>query len=130
MDQTNPIPEKKRAPRTLRRQLAQRGATTPNLVAQQRPKAYRRFEYSAFGDLWQGDAMHGPYLPDPAQPEQPRQVFLFAFIDDHTRLVSHAQFYWNEQLPRLEDCFQRAILRYGLPLAVYVDQGKVFYTSN
>jgi hypothetical protein len=70
--------------------------------------------------------MHGPYLPDPAQPDQPRQVFLFAFLDDQTRLVPHAQFYWNEQLPRMEDCFKRAILRYGLPLAVYVDRGKVY----
>ena len=26
----------------------------------------------------------------------------------------------------MEDCFKRAILRYGLPLAVYVDRGKVF----
>lgn len=76
--------------------------------------------------------MHGPYLPDPALPavaDRQRQVFLFAFLDDHTRLVPHAQFYWNEQLPRLEDCFKRAILRYGLPLAVYVDRGKV-YTSK
>jgi putative transposase len=128
-DNTQPIPEARLAPRTLRRQLAKRGATTAQLLTEQRPKAYRRFERSAFGDLWQGDAMHGPYLPDPAQPDQPRQVFLFAFLDDHTRLVPHAQFYWNEQLPRMEDCFKRAILRYGLPLAVYVDRGKV-YTSK
>jgi transposase InsO family protein len=129
LDNTQPIPEAKLAPRTLRRQLAQRGATTAQLLTEQRPKPYRRFERSAFGDLWQGDAMHGPYLPDPAQPDQPRQVFLFAFLDDHTRLVPHVQFYWNEQLPRLEDCFKRAVLRYGLPLAVYVDRGKV-YTSK
>jgi putative transposase len=129
MDHTSPIPEANLAPRTLRRQLARRGATTAQLLTEQRPKAYRRFERAAFGDLWQGDAMHGPTLPDPAQPDQPRQVFLFAFLDDHTRLVPHAQFYWNEQLPRLEDCFKRAILRFGLPLAVYVDRGKV-YTSK
>lgn len=128
-DNTQPIPEPKLAPRTLRRHLAQRGATSAQLLTEQRPKAYRRFERAAFGDLWQGDAMHGPYLPDPAQPDQPRQVFLFAFLDDHTRLVPHAQFYWNEQLPRMEDCFKRAILRYGIPLAVYVDRGKV-YTSK
>ena len=128
-DNTQPIPEARLASRTLRRQLARRGATTAQLLTQQRPKAYRRFERAAFGDLWQGDAMHGPYLPDPAQPDQSHQVFLFAFLDDHTRLIPHAQFYWNEQLPRLEDCFKRAILRYGLPLAVYVDQGKV-YTSK
>lgn len=125
-DTTNPVPEATLAPRTLRRHLARRGATAPQLLSQQRPKPYRRFERSAFGDLWQGDAMHGPYLPDPAQPDQQRQVFLFAFLDDHTRLVPHAQFYWNEQLPRMEDCFKRAILRYGAPLAVYVDQGKVY----
>jgi transposase InsO family protein len=98
-------------------------------LTEQRPKAFRRFERSAFGDLWQGDALHGPSLPDPAQPDQHRPVFLFAFLDDHTRLVPHAQFYWNEQLPRMEDCFKRAILRYGAPLAVYVDRGKV-YTSK
>ena len=126
MDHTNPVPEANLAPRTLRRHLARRGATTPQLLSQQRPKPYRRFERSAFGDLWQGDAMHGPYLPNPAQPDQQRQVFLFAFLDDHTRLVPHAQFYWNEQLPRMEDCFKRALLRYGTPLAVYVDQGKVY----
>jgi putative transposase len=128
-DQTNPIPEESIAPRTLRRHLALRDATAVQLLSQQRPKPYRRFERSHFGDLWQGDAMHGPKLPDPANPDKERQVFLFAFLDDHTRLVPHAQFYWNEQLPRLEDCFKRAMLRYGRPLAIYADQGKV-YTSK
>jgi putative transposase len=126
LDTTNPIPEPRIAPRTLRRQLSRRGATAAQLLAEQRPKPYRRFERSHFGDLWQGDAMHGPYLPDPATPDKERQAFLFAFLDDHTRLIPHAQFYWNEQLPRMEDCFKRAILRYGRPLAVYVDQGSVY----
>jgi len=129
MDTTQPVPEETIAPRTLRRHLARRGATAAQLLGELRPKPYRRFERSHFGDLWQGDAMHGPKLPDPAHPDKHRQVFLFAFLDDHTRLVSHAQFYWNEQLPRLEDCFKRAILRYGRPLAIYVDQAKV-YTSK
>ena len=126
LDTTNPISEDQIAPRTLRRHLAARGATAAQLLAEQRPKPYRRFERSHFGDLWQGDAMHGPQLPDPADPDRLRQVFLFAFLDDHTRLVPHAQFYWNEQLPRMEDCFKRAISRHGRPLAVYVDQGSVY----
>jgi len=128
-DQTNPITEESIAPRTLRRHLALRDATAIQLLHPQRPKPYQRFERSHFGDLWQGDAMHGPKLPNPAKPDKKRQVFLFAFLDDHTRLVPHAQFYWNEQLPRLEDCFKRAMLRYGRPLAIYADRGKV-YTSR
>ena len=129
LDQTNPVPEERIAPRTLRRHLTQRGATAAQLLSQQRPKPYHRFERSHFGSLWQGDAMDGPYLPNPARPDKQRQVFLFAFLDDHSRLVPHAQFYWNEQLPRMEDCLKRAILRYGRPLALYVDRGKV-YTSK
>jgi len=123
-DQASPIPEARLAPRTLRRQLAARGATTARLLRSD--TTYRRFERSHFGDLWQSDAMHGPQLPDPADPSTQRQAFLFAFLDDHTRLVPHAQFYWNEQLPRLEDCLKRAIMRYGCPLAIYADQGQVY----
>jgi putative transposase len=129
LDKTNPISEERVAPRTLRRHLAQRDATTAQLLNKQRPKPYRRFERNHFGDLWQGDAMDGPWLPDPADPQRQRQTFLFAFLDDHSRLIPHAQFYWNEQLPHLENCFKRALLRHGRPLAIYVDQGKV-YTSK
>jgi len=123
-DAATPVTEERIAPRTLSRQLAARGATTLRLT-KARP-VFRRFERSHFGDLWQSDAMRGPKLPDPANPAQERPTILFAFIDDHTRLVPHAQFYWNEQLPRLEDCLKRGIMRYGRPLAIYVDQGPSF----
>lgn len=130
LDTTNPISEARVTPRTLRRQLALRDATTAQLLVGQHPKPYRRFERSHFGDLWQGDAMDGPYLPDPENPDRERQTFLFAFLDDHSRLIPHAQFYWNEQLPRMEDCLKRAILRYGRPLAIYVDQGSVYTAKH
>jgi len=120
----SPVPESRIAPRTLRRQLAVRGATRARLL--RRPAPFRRFEREHFGDLWQSDALDGPKLADPADPQAQRQAFLFAFLDDHTRLVPHAQFYWNEQLPRLEDCLKRAISRYGCPLAIYADQGSVY----
>jgi putative transposase len=90
-DQATPIPEVKLAPRTLRRHLAARGVTTTRLLKSD--TVYRRFERSHFGDLWQSDALDGPRLPDPADPNAQRQTFLFAFLDDHTRLVPHAQFY-------------------------------------
>ena len=119
-EDAGPIREERIAPRTLRRHLAARGATRARLA--KRATAFRRFEREHFGDLWQSDALDGPKLADPADPEAQRQTFLFAFLDDHSRLVPHAQFYWNEQLPRLEDCLKRAISRYGCPLAIYADQ--------
>ena len=126
-DQASPAAETTLAARTLRRHLSQRGLTRTRLTAHS--TAFRRFQRSHFGDLWQSDAMDGPSLPDPANPQAQRQTFLFAFIDDYSRLVPHAQFYWNEQTPRLEDCLKRAISRYGCPLAIYADQGQV-YRSN
>ena len=42
LDQTNPVPEGRIAPRTLRRQLSRRGATAAQLLVEQRPKPYRR----------------------------------------------------------------------------------------
>ena len=123
-EDAGPIREERIAPRTLRRHLAARGATRARLA--KRATAFRRFEREHFGDLWQSDALDGPKLADPADPEAQRQTFLFAFLDDHSRLVPHAQFYWNEQLPRLEDCLKRAISRYGCPMAIYADQGSVY----
>jgi transposase InsO family protein len=127
-DPAAPAPEPRIAPRTLRRHLATRGATRQRLAAAGRP--FRRFERAHFGDVWQSDALDGPSLPDPAQPDARRPTSLFAFLDDHTRLVVHAQFYWNEQLPRLEDCLKHAILRYGRPLAIYADQGQVYRSGQ
>ncbi len=127
-DSTAPVAEESIAPRTLRRQLAARGLTRARLSTP--PTAFRRFERAHFGDLWQSDAMDGPALPDPANPTAQRQTFLFAFIDDYSRLIPHAQFYWNEQLPRLEDCLKHAILRYGIPRAIYADQGQVFRANQ
>ena len=123
-DSASPAAEPSLAERTLRRHLHQRGLTRARLAAPSAP--FRRFQRSHFGDLWQSDAMDGPSLPDPAHPEAQRQAFLFAFIDDYSRLVPHAQFYWNEQTPRLEDCLKRAISRYGCPSAIYADQGQVY----
>jgi putative transposase len=74
--------------------------------------------------------MDGPYLSDPANPDRQRQTFFFAFIDDHSRLIPHAQFYWNEQLPRMENCLKRAILRHGRPQAIYVDRAKIYVSKH
>jgi hypothetical protein len=38
----------------------------------------------------------------------------------------HAEFYSNQRLPILEDCFRKALLKFGKPSAVLVDNGKIF----
>ncbi len=115
--------------RTIRRHLGKRGATTAELSGKAR-RVYGRFEKEAPNDLWIGDALHGPKIPDPADPAKTKKTFLFSFIDDHSRIVPHGEFFFDESLPRLERTLRVAIEKRGLPKALYVDNGAVFISNQ
>jgi hypothetical protein len=74
--------------------------------------------------------MVGPWLPDPTQPGKKKRAHLFCFLDDHSRLIPHAEFFWEEALPRLERVLKVAILKRGLPKALYVDNGQVYHATQ
>ena len=42
----------------------------------------------------------------------------------------HAEYYFDEKLPRLEDCLKKAILRCGVPEKLYVDNGSIFRSHH
>lgn len=109
---------------TLATHLRQAGKT--RRLLSRNPTAFRRFEKEAVNALWQGDAMVGPWLPDPQLPARKRRAHLFCFLDDHSRLVPYAEFFFDEALPRMERVLKVALLRRGLPRAIYVDNGQVY----
>jgi len=113
---------------TLTTHLRRRGKT--RRLVSEKTKRFRRFERDHPNDLWQGDALVGPWLPDPARPGRKRRAHLFCFIDDHSRLVPYAEFFWEEALPRMERVLKVAILRRGLPKALYVDNGAVYSATQ
>ena len=86
-------------------------------------KERRAFEASFPGQLWQSDLMYGPYL---TEGRRKRRTYLYCFIDDCSRVIPHAQFYFSESLFSLVDCFKQAILKRGIPYKVYTDNGKVY----
>lgn len=55
-----------------------------------------------------------------------RRTYLIAFLDDYSRYVCHAEFFFADDVYALETCFQKALLRPGKQVRVYVDQGKIF----
>jgi len=109
---------------TLTTHLRQQGKTRRLLA--QASRNYKRFEHEHTNSLWQGDSMVGPWLPDPGAPGKKRRAHLFCFLDDHSRLVPYAEFFFDEALPRLERVLKVGILRRGLPKGLYVDNGKVY----
>jgi transposase InsO family protein len=113
---------------TLTTHLRQKGKT--RRLLSQSARAFHRFEREEVNGLWQGDSMVGPWLPDPSQPGKKRRAHLFCFLDDHSRLIPHAEFFWEEALPRLERVLKVAILKRGLPKSLYVDNGKVYHATQ
>lgn len=87
------------------------------------PEDRRRFETELVNDLWQSDAMHGPRV---IHENKLRKSFLFAVIDDHSRLIPHAQFYLSENIDSFRDCLLEALAKRGLPRRLYVDNGSAF----
>jgi transposase InsO family protein len=85
-----------------------------------------RFEAAHPNDLWQADMLAGPFLPDPQQPGKVRRAWLYAFLDDHSRLCLDARFSFKGDMPALELCMRRAIQKWGVPVKVYYDNGQVF----
>jgi hypothetical protein len=113
---------------TLTTHLRQKGKTRRLLANTGR--TFQRFERQHANSLWQGDMMFGPWLPDPNQPGKKRRAHLFCFIDDHSRLVPYAEFFLDEALPCMERVLKVGILRRGKPLAIYVDNGRVYASKQ
>lgn len=93
------------------------------IAAKKKKEDMRKFEVQMSNDLWQSDCMHGPQV---LHEGRMRKTYLFAFIDDHSRLIPHGQFYLSENLGNYLDCFWTALKKRGLPRKLYVDNGPSF----
>ncbi|MBM4319288.1 MAG: DDE-type integrase/transposase/recombinase [Deltaproteobacteria bacterium] len=89
-----------------------------------------RFEAAFPNDLWQSDMLYGPWLPDPEQPGRVRRAYLYAYLDDHSRLCLHGRFFFNGSLPALELVFRRALQKHGICRRVYYDNGLVYRSDH
>ncbi len=114
---------------TLHRALKERGLSRrPKGTSE--AKDLDRFEAAAPNDLWQSDMLSGPFLPDPARPGKMRRAWLYAYLDDHSRLLLHGRFSFKGDLPALELVFRRSVQKYGVPRAGYYDNGQVYRSHH
>ncbi len=110
---------------TLYRFLKEQGLTQKQLLA---PPAHKKFEAEFANQIWQSDMMFGPYIPRPGGGKQ--QAMLYAILDDASRLIAHAQFYADQGLESLLDCTRQAVAARGIPVRLYVDNGKVYRSAQ
>jgi transposase InsO family protein len=81
-----------------------------------------RFARGRVNELWQTDIMYGPYVGK----KKKTATYLFGYIDDSSRLITHAEFYLSQDILSLRDSFREAVLRRGIPTLLYTDNGKIY----
>ncbi|HDL07771.1 MAG TPA: hypothetical protein ENG35_03415 [Desulfobacteraceae bacterium] len=91
------------------------------------PMPRKKFEKEHLNDLWIADCMHGPYIKCDFKK---RKTFLIAAIDDFTRMLTARGWFFNENSICLEIVIKEAIRRFGMPHALYCDNGSLFSTSH
>ena len=80
---------------------------------------FGRFEAEEPNQRWVGDALHGPRIGG-------RKTYLFAFLDDHSRLVTGHRFGFAEDTVRLAAALEPALAARGVPGSCYVDNGSAY----
>jgi putative transposase len=87
---------------SIYRLLVREGLDRPRLIAEGSGPT-KAFETELANALWMADVMDGPTL---RVGDRSVHTFLFALLDDCSRLVPHGQYYDNEKLRCLLDCLK------------------------
>ena len=90
-------------------------------------KDRRAFEMGYPGDCWQTDISMGPYLTINGRKHK---TYIVAFIDDASRAVMAASFFFEQNLNAVLSAFKTAVARRGIPKKLFMDNGKVFRSDQ
>lgn len=94
-----------------------KGATNPNV------RDRKAFEAGASGAFWQADTC---YMPEITEDGEERRVYCIAIIDDYSRMIVGAGMYYNDNAYNFQKTLRKAVLTYGLPQMLYVDNGSSY----
>lgn len=112
-----------------RRKIKQQ--TEGSIKAQQRLETYevRSYEVEYVHGLWHLDFHHGSRkILD--KHGQWRKPMLLAILDDHSRLICHAQWFFDEETDSLVHGFTQALQKRGLPRALMSDNGSAMTSAE
>jgi len=105
-----------------RRRTARDRPGADHVDASRQPREVRSYEVAYVGGLWHADYHHGSLKVLTASGAWVTPVLL-AFLDDHSRLCSHAQWYLAETAETFVHGLCQAIQKRGLPRALLTDNG-------
>jgi putative transposase len=91
------------------------------------PVPRKKYEKEHINELWIADSMHGPHI---IHERTNRKTFLISVIDDCSRVIVGAGFFFQENSINLQVILKEAFSRFGLPKVLYTDNGSIFISSH
>ncbi|WHH61614.1 DDE-type integrase/transposase/recombinase [Petroclostridium sp. X23] len=108
---------------TLQDQLTYRGYSSRQMrTYHEGTTGARRFQKPWRNYLWQSDIKYGVFIDG-------KPTYMVCFLDDATRMILHSEFYMTLDQKIVQDCFRKALMKYGAPDSVYFDNGKQYRTN-
>ena len=98
-----------------------KSARNPNV------KDRKAFEEASFGRLWQADTC---FLPHVKENGKSRRTYLIMILDDHSRLITGGQIFYNDNAYNFQTVFKRAVATYGIPDKLYTDSGAPYRNAQ
>ena len=83
----------------------------------------RAFEMEFANDMWDADTSHGPFL---TINNKKIKTYLIAIIDDASRLITNAKFYYEDNAINFQATFKEGLKKYGIPKRIFLDNGKTY----
>ena len=87
------------------------------------PEERKAFEMEYANDCWQADSSAGPIITVDGHK---RKTWLISFIDDASRLIPHAEFFFEDNGVNMQAAFKKALAKHGIPARLYVDNGSSY----
>jgi len=108
------------------------GKTTPGIEraeARLEIREVRSYEVAHVNALWHLDFHHGSHRILTPEGDWMKPLLL-GILDDHSRLVCHAQWYWTESAKDLVHGLSQAFLKRGLPRSLLTDNGSAMIAAE
>ena len=98
------------------------------LNLEQTKKLRQSFAMQFANELWQADTMYGPSIKQ--ADGQWKKTFLIAFIDDASRVITHAEFFYADNTKNMINAFKSALFKRGKPQRLYFDNGSNYKSKE
>lgn len=91
-------------------------------------KERRSWEYARSCDGYEADTCHTLYIFD--EDGIYRKTYLIAVIDNHSRMIVGAEFFFNDNSVNFQKVWQSAVLRYGRSKVMILDNGSSYKNKS